>query len=149
MSVLLKRMSSLHRALNRVIQMLYPAASLAPKKRRYNAKSAKLAQPVPFPPALEAWRTRELLSANMAIGMNLEGVRDYMAAWMFTDAFKESRPWIPVGLQYRHSLYDPGRRPPPPSEPGRPRLADPAQPCHQRPGTGPPANPSTRACSTG
>jgi putative intracellular protease/amidase len=44
--------------------------------------------------AVECLEERSLLSANPAIGMNLERVADYMAAWMFTDAFKESRPWM-------------------------------------------------------
>jgi hypothetical protein len=41
----------------------------------------------------------------MAVGMNIERVTDWMAAWMFTDAFKESRPWIPeVYNTTTHSL---------------------------------------------
>jgi hypothetical protein len=28
--------------------------------------------------------------------MNLEHIRDWSPAWMFTDAFKESRPWMPM-----------------------------------------------------
>jgi hypothetical protein len=44
---------------------------------------------------LERLESRELLSGNPAIGMNVERVADYMAAWMFTDAFKESRPFMP------------------------------------------------------
>lgn len=42
--------------------------------------------------AVETLETRELLST--AIGMNLERVSDYMAAPMFTDAMKQSRPWV-------------------------------------------------------
>ena len=35
-----------------------------------------------------------LASTPMAIGMNLDNVRDYMPNWMFTDVFQQSRPWI-------------------------------------------------------
>jgi hypothetical protein len=45
-----------------------------------------------FSPQLETLETREVLSA--ALGMNIEQVADYSADWKFTDAFKESRPWI-------------------------------------------------------
>jgi hypothetical protein len=31
---------------------------------------------------------------EMTIGTNVEGVTDWMASWMFTDAFKHSRDWI-------------------------------------------------------
>lgn len=31
---------------------------------------------------------------EMTIGTNVEGVYDWMASWMFTDAFKHSRDWI-------------------------------------------------------
>jgi hypothetical protein len=60
-------------------------------------RRARKAGPVPRRSRLEleALESRELLAAGLAIGMNLENVRDYMAAWMFTDVFKESRPWIP------------------------------------------------------
>ena len=44
---------------------------------------------------LERLEGRDLMSATLGIGMNVERVTDYMAAWMFTDSFKESRPWIP------------------------------------------------------
>jgi hypothetical protein len=58
--------------------------------------------------AVERLETRELLST--AIGMNLENVRDYMSAWMFTDGFKESRPWMPLVYNATtHTLtQDPG-----------------------------------------
>lgn len=35
-----------------------------------------------------------LASTPMAIGMNLDNVRDYLPNWMFSDAFQQSRPWI-------------------------------------------------------
>jgi hypothetical protein len=44
-------------------------------------------------PNLEVLEGREVPAA-MALGMNLEGVSDWSAAWTFTDAFKTSRPWI-------------------------------------------------------
>lgn len=34
------------------------------------------------------------MAAEMSIGMNLESVVDWSPAWVFTDAFKTSRPWI-------------------------------------------------------
>jgi hypothetical protein len=46
-------------------------------------------------PRLEQLEARQLL-ATMNIGMNIERVTDYSADWMFTDAFKESRPWLPA-----------------------------------------------------
>ena len=35
-----------------------------------------------------------MMAAEMSIGMNLESVVDWSPAWVFTDAFKTSRPWI-------------------------------------------------------
>jgi|GEM_PF-1645827 len=35
-----------------------------------------------------------LAATPMAIGMNLDNLRDYMPNWMFTDVFQQSRPWI-------------------------------------------------------
>jgi len=45
---------------------------------------------------LEACEARRLLAADgrMAVGMNLENVVDWSPAWVFTDAFQASRPWI-------------------------------------------------------
>jgi putative intracellular protease/amidase len=68
------------------------ARTFAPRKKR----------PRPFrrQPSREAAPTVERLEprevpATMGIGMNLERVADYMAGWMFTDAFKSARPWVP------------------------------------------------------
>jgi hypothetical protein len=44
---------------------------------------------------LEHLEQRDVPSANPAIGMNLEHIADWSPAWMFTDAFKASRPWMP------------------------------------------------------
>ena len=45
--------------------------------------------------AADGLEPRVVLSATpMAIGMNLDNVRDYMPNWMFTDVFQQSRPWI-------------------------------------------------------
>jgi putative intracellular protease/amidase len=44
---------------------------------------------------LESLEARQLLAANMAVGMNIERVTDYATDRMFTDAFKASRPWQP------------------------------------------------------
>src|SRR6267378_2191949 len=72
--------------------------------RRFLQRIARVLRSVPRPAAaprrrarltLETLESRQLLS-TMTIGMNLERVTDYMAAWMFTDAFKASRPWIPA-----------------------------------------------------
>src|SRR5205823_2588733 len=46
-----------------------------------------------FRPVVERLEARELLAT--AVGMNIERVTDYSADWMFTDAFKASRPWLP------------------------------------------------------
>src|SRR5262245_43125906 len=32
--------------------------------------------------------------STMSIGMNLERIQDFSAAWMFTDVFKSSRLWM-------------------------------------------------------
>ena len=54
---------------------------------------AKPARPQPCrAPMMQGLEARTLFSA-MAIGMNIERVADYGAAWTFTDAMKESRPW--------------------------------------------------------
>jgi len=44
----------------------------------------------------EACEHRRLLAAagRMTVGMNLENVVDWSPAWVFTDAFQASRPWI-------------------------------------------------------
>lgn len=47
----------------------------------------------PIFPLLESLEVRDV-PASMNLGMNLEGVADWSAAWTFTDAFKTSRPWI-------------------------------------------------------
>lgn len=41
---------------------------------------------------MECLESRELLS--MAVGMNLENIKDYSPAWTFTDAFQSSRTWV-------------------------------------------------------
>ena len=50
------------------------------------------------PPRLgvEVCERRRLLAAagRMTLGMNLENVVDWSPAWVFTDAFRASRPWI-------------------------------------------------------
>ncbi|MDB5309102.1 MAG: hypothetical protein JWO38_3304 [Gemmataceae bacterium] len=60
------------------------------------AKRTRNAFPRPrsseYRPRLELLESRELMAA--AIGMNLEPVTDYMGAWVFTDAFQASRPWV-------------------------------------------------------
>jgi hypothetical protein len=45
---------------------------------------------------MEPCEARRLLAADgrMAVGMNLENVVDWSPAWVFTDAFQASRPWI-------------------------------------------------------
>ena len=48
-------------------------------------------------PYVEQLETRELLSATMDIGMNLERVSDNSVAWVFKDAFQSSRPWTSYG----------------------------------------------------
>src|SRR2546423_1653823 len=98
--------------------------------KRFLQRIASVLRSVPRPAAgprrrarltLETLESRELLS-TMTIGMNLERVTDYMAAWMFTDAFKASRPWIPDARQpghpHAHHQHERGR---PDSQ--RPRLA--------------------------
>jgi putative intracellular protease/amidase len=62
---------------------------VSPAARRRHCVTRRLGRLL----ALEHLETREVLSTT--IGMNIERVTDYSADWMFTDAFKASRPWIP------------------------------------------------------
>ena len=49
----------------------------------------------PHRPGLEVEPLEPRALPSLAIGMNIERVTDYSADWKFTDAFKESRPWVP------------------------------------------------------
>src|SRR5262249_43236099 len=81
----LRGRSGLQRTFSHVVQ---PVPSLAEQVYHSGSKRRRRR----FSPQLESLETREVLS--IALGMNLEAVSDYSGSWMFTDAFKASRPWI-------------------------------------------------------
>ncbi len=61
---------------------------------------------------LELLEARRLLAADgrMTVGMNLENVVDWSPAWVFTDAFQASRPWIAqaIDLETGGLIWDVG-----------------------------------------
>ena len=66
---------------------------LSPRRQRHNALSPRRrrsGRPLLF----ERFEDRNLMAADMRIGMNLDNVVDYVPNWMFTDVFQSSRSWI-------------------------------------------------------
>jgi hypothetical protein len=60
-----------------------PATPLAARRNPLPTQTVVAAAPQPA-----------VSAPSMAVGQNIEPVVDFMAAWMFTDAFKQSRPWM-------------------------------------------------------
>jgi hypothetical protein len=76
-------LGSLVQAIRHTFNVGRQISQSSPKRRQQAWRFALQVEPL---------ETRELLAT--AIGINIERVTDYMGAWMFTDAFKQSRPWI-------------------------------------------------------
>src|SRR5262245_61677809 len=77
-------------ALRTGIRKLFDRVLDALRSRRA-AGQVRRARPS-FRPEFDVLEARDTPSA-MAIGLNIEQVKDYDPAWMFTDVFKASRAW--------------------------------------------------------
>jgi putative intracellular protease/amidase len=55
---------------------------------------------------LEQLEVRELMSADMPVGMNLADLVDWDPAWVFKDVFKSSREWISHGYNTATRVTD-------------------------------------------
>ena len=67
------------------------AGAIGMVRQRIRRKSER---PGKRTPAVERLEPRMLLADDPAIGINLDPIVDFGTAWVFTDVFKTSRPWI-------------------------------------------------------